>query len=270
MEQARGRADLHIHTLASDGVSDVAEVLERAQAASLDVIAITDHERIDACLAARAMAAARGLRVQVVIGEEVTTRSGHLLALFIEERIPPWRSMRWTIRRVHEQGGLAVVAHPLVPYPLCASARTIGRLLREPDTLYRPDGIEAFNPSTARLPWGPRVPGFVEQTGLAALGSSDAHRAADVGQAVTTFPGRTPDDLHRAIIERTTGWQGQPYGWNKQLSTFVLQQRKNAAAVRDELRGKLLRNRTGRDLGYPGGTRRPARLDESRLAGSER
>lgn len=270
MDERLGRADLHIHSLASDGVSSVEEIVVRAEELGLDVIAITDHERIDAGLAARAMAVARGLHVQVVIAEEVTTRSGHLLALFIERRIPPWRSMRWTIEQVHEQGGLAVIAHPLVPYPLCASARTIRRLLAETEPRHRPDGIEAFNPTTARMRWAPAVPRLAEELGLAVLGSSDAHVAGDVGHALTTFPGRTPDDLRRAILERTTGWQGTPYPWTKQLSTLLRQQRKNAAAVRDEVRGKVLRDGTGRDLGYPGGRSRPARLDESRLRGSER
>ena len=44
---AWGRADLHIHSLASDGVSSVTEILAAAEAAHLDVIAITDHERMD-------------------------------------------------------------------------------------------------------------------------------------------------------------------------------------------------------------------------------
>ena len=40
---------------------------------------------------------------------------------------------------------------------------------------------------------------------------------------------------------------------------FGRQVRKNARAVRDEVRGKLLRDGTGRDLGYPGGRRRAER-----------
>jgi predicted metal-dependent phosphoesterase TrpH len=49
-----GRADLHIHTVASDGTATVATILDHVAAAGdLDVIAITDHERIDAALAAR-------------------------------------------------------------------------------------------------------------------------------------------------------------------------------------------------------------------------
>ncbi|HSH21449.1 MAG TPA: CehA/McbA family metallohydrolase [Candidatus Caenarcaniphilales bacterium] len=265
MFERLGRADLHIHSLASDGISSVDEILDAAQRAGLDVIAITDHERVDGAHAARAMARARGLPLEVVIGEEITTRSGHLLALFITERIPPWRSMRSSIARVHEQGGLAVVAHPLVPYPLCASARTIRRLLAEPDPRHRPDGIEAFNPMSARLPGGGSVPRFADGLDLATLANSDAHAAEHVGQAVTTFPGRTPEDLRQAILSRATGWQGTAYPWRGQLSTFARQQRKNAQAVRDEVVGKVRRNGTGRDLGYPGGRRRPARLDVSEL-----
>ena len=264
----QGRADLHIHTLASDGVSSVAEILEQAQnRAGLDVIAITDHERVDAAHAARAMAQARGLRLEVIVGEEVTTRGGHVLGLFIDQRIRPWGSLRSTVAHIHEQGGVAVIAHPLVPYPLCASARSIWRLLDDPDPIFHPDGIEAFNPTTAGLRWGARAPAFVAETGVAAIGASDAHRAEDVGQALTSFSGSTADDLRRAIIDRNTGWEGSTHPWRTQFSTFRRQMGKNALAVRDEVRGKLLRDGTGRDLGYPGGRRRPARVDHGALSG---
>jgi predicted metal-dependent phosphoesterase TrpH len=266
----RGRADVHIHSLASDGVSSVEQILAAADRARLDVIAITDHERIDAGVAARAMAHARDLRVQVIVGEEISTRGGHLVGLFLEKRIPPWRSLKWSVAQVHEQGGLAIIAHPLVPYPLCASARSVRRLLAEADAVFHPDGVEAFNPTTAATRWGRRVPAFVEELGVAALGSSDAHRASDVGHAVTLFPGRTAAELRRAILEHETTWAGTPYRFRAQLDTFRHQLRKNAQAVGDEVRGKVRRDGTGRDLGYPGGRRRPPRLDESQLAGERR
>jgi len=252
MTARRGRADLHIHTLASDGVSTVAQILAAAEEqADLDVIAITDHERIDAAVVAQAMARDRGLRVEVVVGEEVTTLGGHLLALFIEQRIAPWRSMRSTIARVHEQAGIAIVAHPLVPYPLCASGRTIRNLLGDPDSTFRPDAIEAFNPTTARMHWGKKVPAFAAELGVAGVAGSDAHRADDVGHAVTTFAGRSADDLRAAILAGEIGWDGTPYPWRKQLSTFRAQLSKNAIAVKDIARARLLRDGTGRDLGYP-------------------
>jgi predicted metal-dependent phosphoesterase TrpH len=256
-----GRADLHIHTLASDGVSSVAEVLERAEAAGLDVIAITDHERNDAAHAARAMAEARGMRVQVVVGEEISTRGGHVLALFTEKRIRPWGSLRSAIAQIHEQGGLAIVAHPLVPYPLtCASGRSIRQLLDDADAAVHPDGIEAFNPTTAGTRWGRRVPEFAAALPVALLASSDSHRAEDVGQAFTTFEGSTPADLRRAIEMRQTRWEGTKYTWPGQVATFRRQLAKYASGVRDNVGGKVRRDGTGRDLGYPGGRQRPPRL----------
>lgn len=265
-----GRADLHIHSLASDGVSSVAEILDHAEnRAHLDVIAIADHERVDAAHAAKAMAEARGLHVQVVVGEEVTTRGGHVVALFINERIRPWGSLKSTIAKIHEQGGLAIIAHPLVPYPLCASGRSIRKLFADPDPIYHPDGIEAFNPTTASMHWAKRAPAFIAEMGVAALGASDAHRAEHVGQALTNFDGSSADDVRRAILDRSTTWEGSTHEWKTQFSTFRRQMGKNALAVRDEVRGKVLRNGTGRDLGYPGGRSRPARLDESGLGAKQ-
>jgi len=63
------RLDPHIHTLASDGISDVQAILQVALARGLDGIAITDHERIDAAVAAKAMAEGQGLPLEVIVGE---------------------------------------------------------------------------------------------------------------------------------------------------------------------------------------------------------
>jgi predicted metal-dependent phosphoesterase TrpH len=160
-----GRADLHIHSVASDGVSSVAEILGAAEAAGLDVIAVTDHDRIEAALALQALARAHESEVEIVVGEEVSSRSGHVVALFIEKRIRPWQSLRTTIAQIHEQGGLAIMRPPLVPYPLCASGRTHQRLLRDEDPRHHPDGMEAFNPTTARMRWSTKAPDFAPKSG---------------------------------------------------------------------------------------------------------
>jgi predicted metal-dependent phosphoesterase TrpH len=246
-----GRADLHIHSLASDGISSVTEILAAAQGARMDVIAITDHERIDAALAAHALAEAAGSDLSVIVGEEVTTRSGHVIGLFMRERIRPWGSLRSTIARIHEQDGLAIIPHPLVPYPLCVSARAIRALMDDADPMFHPDAIEAFNASTARMRWSRNAPDFARRVGLTAVAGSDAHRAADVGHAVTAFPGRTADDLRAAIAAGTTEWSGDAYTWRRQWDMFVRQQHKNARAVAASAKHRVLRAGRGRDLGYP-------------------
>ena len=153
MSDRAGRADLHIHTVASDGTADVVTILDHvASRGDLDVIAITDHERIDAALAAQAIARDRGLALDVVVGEEVTTLGGHLLALWIDRPIRPYRSLRTTIKAVHAAGGLAIPAHPLVPYPLCAQGRVLRSLMDDDDETVRPGRPRDLQSDGARPP----------------------------------------------------------------------------------------------------------------------
>jgi len=257
-----GRADLHIHTLASDGTDGIAAILDHAEhATDLDLIAITDHERIDAALAAQAMAREKDLRVQVVVGEEVSTLGGHLLALFIGERVRPLRTLRTTIGEIHEQGGLAIPAHPLVPYPLCAQGWVIRRLLADRDPRVRPDAIEAFNPTMFGRPWHGRVVRFAAEHEFATVGNSDAHEAAAVGTGWTSFPGRTADDLRGAILGHETRHHGSFHGTGGQVGTFGRQLRKYSRDARAVVRARVLRDGPGRDLGYPIDAGRPSRLD---------
>lgn len=259
------RLDLHVHTLASDGVDDVETMIRAGVTAGLAAIAITDHERMDAALAGRAMAQHRGWPIEVIVGEEISTRGGHLLGLYLGKRIHPWRSLKDSIARIHEQGGLAIIAHPLLPYPLCASERSIRRLMDEADPVYHPDGMEGFNPTTARMRWSRRAPALAEELGIASTGGSDAHRASNVGSTVTIVraTGSVESSLRRAIVERDTRWRGSAYTWSGQLGMFAQQTRKTALALRDEVSGKLRRDGTGRDLGYPGGRRRPVAFDRA-------
>jgi len=264
MTDRLGRADLHIHTLASDGTSGIIEILEHAERSTeLDVIAITDHERIDAALAARTIARERGMRVEVVVGEEVSTLGGHLLALFIEERVRPLRSLRTTIAEIHELGGLAIPAHPHVPYPLCAQGWVLRRLLEDSDPRVRPDAIEAFNPTTLGRPWHARVVRFAAEHGLTTVGNSDAHEATAIGTGWSTFAGRTAEDLRVAIVEGGTHHHGSFQATGGQLVTFGRQLRKYTRDARATVRGRVRRDGSGRDLGYPGGSHRPPRFEEA-------
>ena len=260
------RIDPHTHTLASDGIDEVEEMIRAAVRRGLDAVAITDHERMDAALAGKAMAEYHGWPIEVIVGEEVSTRGGHLVGLYMTERIRPWHSLKDTIARIHEQGGLAIIAHPLPPYPLCASERTVRKLMDEADPIFHPDGMEGFNPTTAGRAlahWSRRAPALADELGIAATGGSDAHKATNVGSTVTIVraDGTVEQSLRRALAERDTRWEGRGYSWTGQLRMFRQQTRKNLAAVRDEVRGKVRRDSTGRDLGYPGGRNRPATFD---------
>lgn len=272
MTERLGRADLHIHTLASDGTAGIVEILDHVERnTELDVIAITDHERIDAAIAGRALARDRGLSFEVVVGEEVTTLGGHLLALWIETPIKPFRSLRSAIAAIHDQGGLAIPAHPLVPYPLCAQGFVLRRLLSDAPH-YRPDAIEAFNPTTLGRPWHGRVVRFADEHGLARVGNSDAHSLDAIGSGYTTFEGHDGEALRAAIAEASTHHHGTFHATGAQLGTFGAQLRKYGRDARANLGGRLRGDGSRRDLGYPrdGGElqgHRAALLGERRAGG---
>ncbi|MCL6432116.1 MAG: PHP domain-containing protein [Anaerolineae bacterium] len=214
---AWGRADLHIHTRFSDGGPSPEQVVHRVlRRGHLDVIAITDHNRIEGAL--RAREAARGSWLQVIVGEEVSTADGHLLALFIQERILPGLPVAETIAEVHAQGGLAIAAHPFDPISHSLLGR--GSRVRSVDELARLplDGMETLNASLARQVGNALSEVVAQRLGLTGVGGSDAHHLAVIGQAYTLFPGRTAEDLRRAIIAGTATAAGRRWRWSQYLS----------------------------------------------------
>ena len=151
-----------------------------------------------------------------------------------------------------------------MPYPLCAQGWVLRRLLDDADPAVRPDALETFNPTTLGRPAHARVIQFADEHGLAHVGNSDAHALAAIGSGWTTFPGRTAADLRRSIEARTTEHGGTFHPTVGQLGTFGQQLRKCGRDARDELGGRLRRDGTGRDHGYPGGPAAAAALRAGR------
>lgn len=201
-----GKADMHLHTLYSDGTASVRELLDHIEAATdLDLVAITDHERIDGALRAVEIHAAGEYSFDVVVGEEITTRRGHVLALFIDGRIPALRPLPETLERIHEAGGIAIAAHPMAPLTPSVGRRSLVGHHRAPDPRHRFDAIELMNPSAAgRARRAARERLNAERLQLPAVGNSDAHVLEGVGTAWTWFPGVSAADYRAAIASGTT------------------------------------------------------------------
>jgi len=199
-----------MHTTVSDGWPTPKELVEHAaRRAKLDVIAVTDHDTIEGALRAREHAAKRA-RFHVIVGEEVSSRDGHIVALFIERRVRPGMSAAATVDAIHDQGGLALAVHPF--WRTQRMARTgpvhgVGWLAADLDF----DAVEVEN----------ATPGFylVNQLahrlnlglGAADVGSSDAHILDVFPQRQEEFPGKTPETLRAALESRTTVARRQRY-----------------------------------------------------------
>jgi predicted metal-dependent phosphoesterase TrpH len=197
------KADLHIHTVHSDGAATVPELLAHVVAKTdLRLIAITDHDSIVG--AKEAVQLARAFGIEVVIGEEVSTADGHLLALFIDSLLLPYRPAVETIAAIHAQGGLAIAAHPFDrSVPSLGSAG-----LDQPGWQF--DAIEGFNGGViwSQRACNPAARQTARELGLAVVAGSDAHSLATVGQGYTLFPGHSANDLYRTIKRNEVRWGG--------------------------------------------------------------
>jgi predicted metal-dependent phosphoesterase TrpH len=178
-------------------------------ASGLQVAVLTEHDRIDVASELVARSRGEGLSTELVVGEEITTHQGHLLGIGLTERVPAGRSLAESIALIHEQGGMAVVAHPLLPAYLAAPERLLIELANG-DPLHRPDALEGMHPTAAWIPGWPRsVRRLAERCGYALVGGSDAHSARSVGRVWTSYPGTTQADLVAAIRSRETSTEGR-------------------------------------------------------------
>lgn len=205
----RGLADIHMHTTYSDGLGSVEDVLTHVQERTrLDVIAVTDHNTIEGALRARDLVAAGAYHFEVIVGEEISTNEGHLLALFLQTPIAPHQSIERSIEQVHAQGGLAIVAHPFNKmFRFSVQRSVMDRLLSQPEV--HPDGIEVLNGSFAGLGMVRIARQFAQSVyHWAETGSSDAHTPTAVGCAYTSFAGQTSADLRTALLRRETAPAG--------------------------------------------------------------
>jgi predicted metal-dependent phosphoesterase TrpH len=194
-----GLADLHIHTNHShDGTCTVQAVLQyAAEQTGLDVIAITDHDRMAGALEAEQAAPAYG--IEVIPGCEISTAEGHLLAYFIHQPVPAGLSLAETVGRVGEQGGLCVAAHPGARGANSLTLPAIYRTLQLPEARGVLVGIETLNTAQfdQRAAWPAQALADVFQ--ITQVGSSDAHLLWVIGTGATSFPGRTAAELRLAL-----------------------------------------------------------------------
>jgi hypothetical protein len=196
--------DLHNHTRWSfDCAMDPVKVVRTAKARGVDAVAITDHDEVGGALEA---AKGAGGDVLVIVGEEIGTRAGDILGLFLKERIREEDPLE-AIRAVHEQGGLAVLAHP---FAMQASVdEAVARAL---------DGCEGFNARHASVDGvegtepDPRVAGFARRYDLSLTAGSDAHFYGEIARARTVVPAGSLEEAREAILRGTTVLSGRRSG----------------------------------------------------------
>ncbi|MGA2512230.1 MAG: PHP domain-containing protein [Candidatus Limnocylindrales bacterium] len=179
----RAYIDLHCHTSASfDSLASPAAVVRAAARRGLTHLAVTDHDRIDGARRARD-AAPDGLTV--IVGEEVKTLDGDLIAAFVEEVVPAGLSAVDTIAAIRAQGGLVGVPHPFDRYR--GYGRSSGADLA--DIADRVDWIEAYNSRVVGGSANEQAAIFAKARSLPGVCASDSHTVLEVGVSYNVVAG---------------------------------------------------------------------------------
>ena len=185
--------ELHTHTTYSrrikvpvEGINTPEEMVRHAAKIGLGAIAITDHDQIRGAIEAKKYAKKYG--IIVIPGEEVTTYSGHLLAIGTDEHIQPGMSVENTIDAVHAQGGLAIGDHPF-------DINNDG--IKEKAKLC--DAVEVFNAINVERIMNRKSKRFAEMHKKPQVAGSDAHCIEMLGHGVNEIDADSIDEILSAI-----------------------------------------------------------------------
>ena len=172
-------AELHCHTrYSSDSLVLPARLLEVCRRRGIDKVAITDHNTIEG-----ALEAARLDPDRVIVGEEIKTLKGELIAYFVREEIPPGLEPEDAIERLRSQGAFISVSHPLDR--MRSKAWSIDDLR---GILPLVDALEVFNARNWCSRSNRRAACLAAEYGKLGTAGSDAHTYAEIGRATMRMP----------------------------------------------------------------------------------
>jgi hypothetical protein len=181
-------------------MSSLREVVVYAKKRGLDGIAITDHDTLKGAKKALKLASKRDF--MIIPGIEVTTLQGHVLGLNITTSIPKNLGLVETVERIHEAGGIAIAAHPIV-FIKCQIKQ---RIASASDL----DGVEVINSSAFPFFFSTCLSRtLAERLKLPQTAGSDAHHASEIGTAYTLV--RADSDIDE-IIEAIRKGAVVPFG----------------------------------------------------------
>jgi predicted metal-dependent phosphoesterase TrpH len=187
------QVDFHSHTFESkDSLTSPERFVAAARRKKLDRVVVTDHNSIVGAQATYVLDPER-----IIVGEEIMTTRGEILAAFVTEEIPRGLSPQETIKRLRDQGAFISVSHPFDSWR--HGAWKLGDLL---DITPLVDAIEIFNARCTNAADNQKAVEFALAQHLPGTAGSDAHAAFELGKARLMLPQFAgPEELRKVIRE---------------------------------------------------------------------
>lgn len=171
--------DFHTHTVFSrDCLTQPNKLIAACQRKNIDRIIVTDHNSISGALRAKEIDPQR-----VIVGEEIMTTKGEILAAFLTEEIPAGLPPLTAIQRLRDQAAFISISHPFDAYR--KGHWHIQDLL---EILPHIDAIETFNARCMLPKYNIKAQNFAQKYQLLGTHGSDAHTALEIGRGALLLP----------------------------------------------------------------------------------
>lgn len=168
------KVDLHTHSTGSpDGSLSLADYRQMITTGQLDYIAVTDHDSIE-----QALVTAAELGDRIIVGQEITTKDGELVGLFLTKPVTPGQTPGQTATDIRAQGGLVYVPHPFETVRQGLPKSALDKIVDQVDIVEVHNGRAFFQNK------GPLAATWAKLNAKAIAASSDAHGRRGLG---TTF-----------------------------------------------------------------------------------
>ena len=195
------RIELHNHTIESDGLMTVKELVSYLNDQNIHAFSLTDHNTVSGWPALPEACSGLPETMEFIKGFELTSYYGHMLCQNLAFSIP-WDDIDETcadtlIRRVHAAGGLAGPAHPFsVPAPFSNGMRWTMRI-RDYNLV---DFVEIINNAHSMEPdnreavlWWAKL--ILSGFSIAPVSGLDLHRPVCMDGFYTTYIQVKEEDL---------------------------------------------------------------------------
>ncbi|HBX69571.1 MAG TPA: hypothetical protein DEH25_09380 [Chloroflexi bacterium] len=173
------RTEFHCHTVTSkDSLLQPEKLVGACRKKKIDRVVVTDHNNIEG--------ARRCLEIdpeRVIVGEEIMSTQGELLAAYVTEEIPAGLPPMEVIERLREQGAFISVSHPF-------DKHRSGHW--NPDDLLAilpyVDAVETFNARCMLPRFNFQAQDFAVEHKVLGTYGSDAHAAFELGRGTLLLP----------------------------------------------------------------------------------
>lgn len=184
------KIDFHSHThYSKDSLAKIPLLIEHAKNIGLEKIVITDHNTISGALIAQEQYPGK-----IIVGEEILTTRGELLAFFITKEVASGLDPAEAIRQLRAQGAFISVSHPF------DLARHGWRLEDLNEIIKDVDAIEVFNARCVRSDINRKAIDYAREHSIAGTSGSDAHLVRELGTAYMILdPFDDAEGLRRVI-----------------------------------------------------------------------